>query len=54
MEYDEPVGKHSGTVQEVQYFQCSPKHGAMIRPDKVEVGDFPEEDLFGDDDLDEM
>ncbi|KAG2174405.1 hypothetical protein INT43_004428 [Umbelopsis isabellina] len=55
VEYDEPLGKHNGTVQGVEYFKCRPKHGAFVRPTKVEVGDFPEEDLFDtDDELEEM
>lgn len=43
---DEPVGKHSGTVDEVEYFKCPNKHGVMVRPNLVQVGDFPPEDLF--------
>jgi tubulin-folding cofactor B len=55
VEYDEPLGKHNGTVQDVEYFKCRPKHGAFVRPTKIEVGDFPEEDLFDtDDELEEM
>ncbi|KAJ3287660.1 hypothetical protein HK104_008493 [Borealophlyctis nickersoniae] len=49
--YDEPLGKHNGTVQGESYFTCQPNHGACVRPNKVTVGDFPEEDF---DDLDEM
>jgi tubulin-folding cofactor B len=55
VEYDEPVGKNGGTVQGKQYFECTAKHGAMVRPGSITVGDYPEEDLFGsDDDMDEM
>ncbi|KAI8839612.1 CAP Gly-rich domain-containing protein [Chytridium lagenaria] len=50
VEYDEPVGKHDGTVSGTPYFTCRPKHGVMVRPNRVEVGEFEEEDLFGDDD----
>lgn len=55
VEYDEPLGKNNGTVQGVEYFKCRPNHGAFVRPTKVTVGDFPEEDLFNtDDELEEM
>lgn len=52
VEYDEPVGKNDGMVDGVRYFSCRPKCGAFLRPNKVKVGDYPEEDLF--DGLDEM
>ncbi|CAG8446928.1 2226_t:CDS:10 [Ambispora leptoticha] len=45
VEYDEPVGKHNGTVQDETYFQARPKHGAFVRPNKVKVGDYPEEEI---------
>ncbi|KAI9205921.1 CAP Gly-rich domain-containing protein [Polychytrium aggregatum] len=48
IQYDEPLGKHNGTVKGVQYFSCPDKYGAFLRPNKVQVGDYPEEDLFGD------
>ena len=44
------VGWLMGRVDGKRYFQCGAKHAVFVRPDKVTVGDFPEEDLFGSDD----
>ena len=49
VQYDEPVGKNDGTVKGDRFFQCPPKYGGFLRPDKLQVGDYPEEDLFGSD-----
>ncbi|GAA5916583.1 hypothetical protein JCM6882_002550 [Rhodosporidiobolus microsporus] len=46
VEWDEPVGKGDGAVDGKRYFQTAPLRASFVRPDKVEVGDFPEEDPF--------
>ncbi|MCO5575678.1 hypothetical protein L7F22_029482 [Adiantum nelumboides] len=52
VQYDEPIGKHDGTVKGTRYFCCPAGHGVMLRLDKVQVGDYPELDPF--DDTDEI
>lgn len=43
------------SVSGTRYFTCRAPHGSFVRPDKVVIGDFPEEeiDLDMDEDVDE-
>ena len=38
---DDPMGKNNGAVDGVAYFEAMPKCGIFIRPEKIQVGDFP-------------
>ncbi|XP_039020260.1 tubulin-folding cofactor B-like [Hibiscus syriacus] len=51
VQYDEPLGKHDGMVKGTRYFQFPSLCGAMVRPDKVKVGDYPERDPFEEDEI---
>ncbi|CRK92708.1 CLUMA_CG006254, isoform A [Clunio marinus] len=35
VELDTPTGKNDGTVHDIQYFSCRPKHGIFVRADKL-------------------
>lgn len=50
VDLDEPVGKNDGTVEGKKIFDCKGKnYGSLVRPMKVEIGDFPEKELDLDD-----
>jgi tubulin-folding cofactor B len=46
---DEPTGKNDGTVKGTRYFECGANCGVVVRPARVEVGDFDVIDEFGSD-----
>jgi len=46
---DEPTGKNDGIVKGTRYFQCGANCGVIVRPGRVEVGDFDVIDEFGSD-----
>lgn len=46
MELDEPFGKHNGSIKGRSYFSCKDKYGVIVRPNELEIGDFPELDPF--------
>ena len=51
IKFDEPVGRpeFDGTLNGVRYFECVPGYGTFVRGNHVTVGDFPERDIFADD-----
>lgn len=49
VEYDEPIGRNDGSVQEERYFTCRPNYGVFVRPERLKIGDFPVEEIDFDD-----
>lgn len=43
IQLDEPVGKNDGSIAGVRYWgkPSEMKHGVFVRPERVEVGDYP-------------
>eukprot|EP01017_Pseudomicrothorax_dubius_P030066 TRINITY_DN3708_c0_g2_i9.p1 TRINITY_DN3708_c0_g2~~TRINITY_DN3708_c0_g2_i9.p1 ORF type:complete len:192 (+),score=59.37 TRINITY_DN3708_c0_g2_i9:330-905(+) len=45
LKLDEPFGDINGKIFGVTYFSCPAKYGLIVRPEEIEVGDFPELDI---------
>ena len=50
VELDEPTGKNDGSVKGKRYFESKANCGVFVRPERVEVGNFPVLDELLDDD----
>lgn len=42
---DEPFGNSNGIVKGVKYFQTPNNYAIFVRPNTMEIGDFPELDI---------
>lgn len=47
---DEPMGKNDGSIHGTRYWgePSEMKHGVLVRPEKVDIGDYPPMDDLGD------
>lgn len=47
---DEPMGKNDGSINGTRYWgePSEMKHGVLVRPEKVDIGDYPPMDDLGD------
>lgn len=54
IELDEPTGKNDGSIAGSRYFECGSNCGVFVKPEKVQVGDFPPLELDLDDDMEEI
>lgn len=45
---DEPTGKNDGSIKGKRYFECQPSFGVFVRPERLEVGDYPVLDELAD------
>lgn len=50
VQYDEPVGKNDGSLAGKKYFDAGKNRGGFVRPERVVIGNFPEEDILGSED----
>lgn len=42
---DEPYGDSNGIIKGVKYFEAPDKYAKFVRPNLIEIGDFPVLDL---------
>lgn len=45
---DEPTGKNDGSIKGRRYFESQPNFGVFVRPERLEVGDYPVLDELAD------